>query len=614
MAKYVFDIESDGLLDTITTIWCLVLQDVDTGEQYAYSDYDDSLPSLRDGLDRLVAADLIIGHNIIGYDIPAIEKVTDYALLDKHCHDTLTLSMALQYKRGHKHGLAGWGEALGNDKLDYHDWSGYNRDMLDYCRQDVRLNADVYKRLLGEYSRVYRLNPLIQRGLQVEHSVAKANTIMRTQGWNFDVKRAEFVRAKFTERMMQIESVLEPKLGDQTVYIDKEPKTPKFKKDGTYNATTCRILSDYFGYDVKPSDVHLMPAGTPFQRQKKEPIALGQQQLLKEWLLANGWKPDDWTKKRTPEGGWMHVSPKLTESSLKAFGKDGEMISEYYTLRNRLAVVEGWLEKVKDGRLHGNMWTIGTPSFRCRHEVIVNLPAVSASYGKDLRELFLADEGEVIVGCDSAGNQLRGLCHFVGNAEFTNEVINGDQHQRNADALGCSRSVAKSYLYAYLFGAGTQKLGNVLGYKGKDANTKGAQSKEDFARSIQGLTALKDKIEGEWAENEARQNVGWFKGLDGRPVFCESSHQALNYLLQSTEGITCKAAVAYAMDKVREEGLRANPRIFYHDEMAWTCHQDDSERLAEILKEAFSEAPKWFGVECMDGGDSVIGGSYADVH
>ena len=121
------------------------------------------------------------------------------------------------------------------------------------------------------------------------------------------------------------------------------------------------------------------------------------------------------------------------------------MLGQYYTLRNRISVMESWFEQLKNGRIHGNMWTIGTPSFRARHEVIVNLPGVHAAWGRELRECFAADEGELIVGADSSGNQLRGLCHYVGNAEFTKEVIFGDQHQRNADALGCSRSVAKSF-------------------------------------------------------------------------------------------------------------------------------------------------------------------------
>ena len=97
-------------------------------------------------------------------------------------------------------------------------------------------------------------------------------------------------------------------------------------------------------------------------------------------------------------------------------------------------------------------------------------------------------------------------------------------------------------------------------------------------------------------------------------MFAGSAHQALNYLLQSAEGITCKAALAYAWNKIRAEGLRAEPRLFYHDEFAFQSHPDDAQRVGEILTESFKEAPKAFNVECMDGGDFAIGGSYADVH
>ena len=201
------------------------------------------------------------------------------------------------------------------------------------------------------------------------------------------------------------------------------------------------------------------------------------------------------------------------------------------------------------------MWTIGTPTFRCRHEVIVNLPAVTAPWGRELRELFRADAGERLVGADSSGNQLRGLCHYVSNPDFTREVIYGDQHQRNADALGCSRPIAKSYLYAYLFGAGDAKLGQVL--TGKANPSAGKKSREDFAKGIKGLGELKKKLSYLW-----KANNGFFPALDGRPVFCPAEHQTLNYLLQSAEGITCKAALSYAMRKIKDEGLRAQPRLF----------------------------------------------------
>ena len=142
----------------------------------------------------------------------------------------------------------------------------------------------------------------------------------------------------------------------------------------------------------------------------------------------------------------------------------------------------------------------------------------------------------------------------------------------------------------------------------------GKTSKEKLAKGIKGLGELREKLGKIWKNTHYTQGDGWFSAVDGRPVFCPAEHQTLNYLLQSMEGISCKAALSYAMQKIKEEGLRASPRLFYHDEIAYNSHPDDAQRVGEILQEAFREAPKWFGIECMDGGDYVVGQSYADVH
>ena len=607
--QLVYDIETDGL--DATKIWVLIAKDIKTNTIYKFSDHDNLHGSIQDGVRLLENAELLIGHNIIGFDNRVIDKLYGTDLNSKRNHDTFVMSQVLRYKRNHKHGLAGWGEHLGNSKMNYDDWSNYSKEMLKYCIQDVNVNHDVYNALLEEYHKIYARNPKIKEGLKIEHDTAVFNAQVREVGWKFDENGARETLERMLEHMKAIEMIIEPKLGLKTVYIDKTPKTPKFKKNGDYNSHTVRYLSELLGKEVEPEDTHLWPAGKEFQRTKQEQIELGSTDLVKEWLLENGWKPDEYQRKKIGFE-WVTMGPKLTETSLKKFGPDGEMISEYYTIRSRKSVIEGWLTKVQAGRLHGNMWTCGTPTFRCRHEVIVNLPAVDAEWGKELRQLLVADDGTVVVGCDSSGNQLRGLCHYVGNTSFTNEVIYGDQHQRNADALGCSRPVAKSYLYAYLFGAGDGKLGQVL--TGKANPTIGRKSKENFAKSIKGLQELKDKLSKVWKQTKFSQGEGWFPGLDGRPIFCMSDHQALNYLLQSAEGITCKAAISYQMEHIKKEGLRASPRLFYHDESAWAVHPEDAKRVGEILQESFKEGPKMFNVNCMDGGDPCFGGSYADVH
>ena len=209
-------------------------------------------------------------------------------------------------------------------------------------------------------------------------------------------------------------------------------------------------------------------------------------------------------------------------------------------------------------------------------------------------------------GADSAGNQLRGLCHYVGDKAYTDLVINGDQHARNAAVLNCSRPLAKSFLYAVLFGAGDAKLGQTL--TGVSSIPKGKEARRKFMANLPGFERLVNKLRSVF------NKYGSIPALDGRKIFARSDYQVLNYLLQTAEGITCKASVSYAMNKIKEEKLDAYPAIFYHDEQAWIASDKDSNRVGEILQESFREAPKWFGVECMDGGDYVIGKSYAEVH
>ncbi len=614
--QLVFDIETDGLLNQMTKCHVLVCQDPVSKNIYKFGPNE-----IDKGLALLSSATALIGHNIIGFDLMALDKLYNWKpSLDTAIIDTWVMSQVLNYQRSHKHGLAGWGSHLkykkiDNSKFDEQEWKIYSPEMLEYCVQDVKLNTKVYEVLLAELNKAVLNNKMIRDGLRVEHDVAHFESQVRKKGWMFDIDQATKNLKTMKKHMNKIESIIEPKLGTTKVFIDKTPKTPKYTKAGYYTATTARILSEYLdkkviGEDAVSDNPPMLP-GTEFQRFTIEPITLSNMDLVKEWLHTIGWKPDDWNVKRDPHGGWIRTGPKLTSSSLAKLGRIGKLIDRYYTIKNRKATIESWFERIErdehnNCRLHGRMWTVGTPSFRCRHEVIVNLPAVDAPYGRMLRELFISEPGYRVVGADSAGNQLRGLCHYVGDKNYTELVVNGDQHSRNAAVLSCTRSLAKSFLYAILFGAGDAKLGQTL--YGVSSVPKGKDARRKFTANLPGFDSLVNKLKNIYNQ------YGCIPALDGRKIYARSDYQVLNYLLQTAEGITCKAAVSYAMKKIKEENLDAYPAIFYHDEQAWIVNDKDTKRVGEILQESFREAPKWFGVDCMDGGDYKIGDSYADVH
>jgi len=603
--KLVFDIETDGL--DATKIWCIVAQDIETDRVYTYTDEDENIPSITDGVDLLQKADELIGHNIIGYDIPMIKKILDVDLFDKKLYDTWIMSQVLKYKRKHKHGLGGWGEHLNYSKFEFSDWDKYSKDMMSYCVRDVKLNTAVYKALRLELSQQITTKPMLALGLRAEHDTAIFEARVRTKGWLFDLDAAHRLHKEMKQELEDIENKIHPQLPEMTIWVDKAPKKAKYTKKGEFTAVTKRLLFECFGYTP---DVKDWNPDKEFQRSYTTQVTLKNMEEVKEWLYTIGWKPDDWNYKKV--GYEFHkTSPKLTTTSLSLLGETGKMVDSYYTTKSRCAILEGWFKEEKEGRIHGKMWTIGTPTFRARHEIITNLPSVEATWGKEIRSLFICEEGYKIVGADSAGNQMRALCHYIGDDDFTKEVTSGDIHSYNASILGSSRGDAKRWLYAYLFGGGGKKLGTIL--TGRPDAKVGMESKDKYQSAIPGLAKVKAKLDTIFNKTQNGYGNAFIPALDGRRVYVNSAHQSLNYLLQSAEAITCKAAIAYAMRKIKLEKLDAYPVIFYHDEMAWVASIAHAERVKQICVEAFREAPKAYGVECMDG-DGVIGDCYADVH
>lgn len=596
-----FDIETDGI--DATRIWCVVAQDVDTKKIYKWGPDDIDL-----GLNFIKnTATALIGHNIIGYDIAVIKKLTGIDLFSCKLYDTWIMSMVLSYKRKHKHGLAGWGEHLGFSKIDFHDWEKFSDEMMTYCVRDVELNTKVFEVLMDEFKEQAAKKPLIANGLRVEMDNAIFEAQTRMNGWLFDVEGANKLLDKMTAQLDKIESVIHPRLPEMTVMIDKKEKYAKYKKNGEFTATTKRLLEEYLGYT--PREDQWEPT-KPFQRSYQTQVTLGNMEEVKDYLKQIGWKPDDWNYKKIGYE-FIKVSPKLTTTSLIALGSFGRLIDRYYTTRSRRSILEGWLREVKGDRLSGRGWVIGTPTYRWRHEVITNLPSVDAAWGKQMRSLFICEEGFKVVGADSAGNQMRALCHYIGDESFTKEVTSGDIHTYNAGILGCSRGDAKRWLYAYLFGGGGRKLGTIL--TGKPDDKAGNESKKKYQSAIPGLGRVKTRLDTIYNQTSHGFGEAFIPGLDGRRVYVGSAHQSLNYLLQSAEAITCKAAVSYIMREFDKRGLVGYPVLMYHDEVAWVVREDQAEEAGKLFVEAFTEAPKEFGVMCM-GGDYAIGDNYAEVH
>ena len=615
MRKWVFDIEANGLLDVIHTIYMVVFKKLGVDEYVVFTDDDEDYPNLIE-MPKWVEenVDCLIAHNGVRYDLPAMREVLGYEPPKRvSIVDTLIVSRMNDWpnkKMNRKHSLAAWGQHLGVAKGDFKDFEGgYSKEMLEYCKQDCLVNEHVYRHVMHEASNWIAKYPMYKDALRMEHDMAHYISEQTTNGWLFDFKEAERLVKEITEKMYLIEQAVEPELGDIVRVIDKEPKKPQYKKNGEYTIASARVISDYLGYEVSPEDALKakppIEPGTEIVRTSTTPAGMGQQESVKNYLEKLGivWTEFNWKK----EGGeFIKTGPKLNNGDIMRIGHPhADMIADYYTLRSRRSILQGWLEqKDGDGRLRGDVMDLGTATGRHSHKIIANIPSGKSVYGEEFRRLFICPEDKVIISADGAAYQLRILAHYLKDAGYTDTILNGDAHQRHADAMGITRDQAKPVAFGILYGAGGGKVASMLG---SDPST-GSKVRNAFIQNIPNLEALNNKV-----QDVAKLN-GWIPGLDGRKVYTEEPYKALNYLIQSAEAILMKNTIVQINQAFEDNGIMATQLLMYHDECSWEIDPEDTKRAEDIIRHYFAEAPKKFGVMIMEAGDIKVGKDYYDVH
>jgi len=640
MSGYIVDIETDGLLLECTRMWCIVLRNIETNQATAYLEGDLSWKAILD------SADNIAGHNILGFDLAALEKLFKYKLPNTcKVRDTLILSQVLNYKRfgtaGHSLGI--WGESLGVLKtnwreraielelISFNDPAGaefkqFHAEMVDYCVQDTAVNIGVYTTLMQEFNIAYKHNKLVATYLKAEHAAAKWVSRCELVGWPFDKESAIALSQTLADEMAIAYETLNSKLGWKTVAVDKVKgevaiKRPKWIKNGCYDQHT----ANWFGIEAwlgADEDVY-RPIVGEYCRVTFERLSLDSVMDVKTFLYRNNWVPTQWNYKRNEMTGKNEkTSPKITEDSIEFLGGDGKLYTDFLTTKSRHSNLKTWIENVDtNGNLHGECIVIGTPSMRARHRVIVNVPSPDSKWGHEMRSLFKCKPGWKLIGCDSSGNQARGLAHYLKDPVFINTLLTGDIHQYNADALTevlsemgikhvVPRAAAKRVLYAFLFGASGGKLWSYLFNTIDEAN--GKKLRLGFLKKVPGFEQLITKLKNTYGKT-SQYGDGYIVSLVGTRIYVDSFHKLLVYLLQATEKITCATALMLTVQELEAENIPWEPCIFYHDEIDFQVPEEFAERAAEIGKKSFHDGPALYGIEIMDG-SGKIGNTWYDVH
>ena len=590
MPKYIYDIETDGLLDRLTKVHCITAINLETGERHA------ARPKECEDLARLLyESDGLIGHNIWNFDNYALSKVYSWwdRTDDRRDSDTIVdtrliwpqlfeiderkISGGADFPRElrGRHSLKAWGMRLGVLKDDYEGgFDTFNEDMFAYAQQDVEVTLALWKYIEAQdYSPVAR---------QLEQDVARIMARQEVTGFPFDEDAAERLLRDLQGRQAD----LHIELAD--AFPPWEIKTPFIPQ----------VNNKKLGY-VK-GEVFTKVKTIVFNPTSRDHIA----DRLK---VLRGWEPKEYT-----EGG----KPKVDETVLTSLPyPEAKLLAENFLIDKRIGQLaqgsQAWLKKVQsDGRIHGRVNTNHAITGRASHSSpnLGQVPGVGAPYGKECRSLFTAPEGRVLIGADISGLELRCLASYMhrwDKGSYADEILRGDIHTANMNALGIqSRSAAKTFIYAFLFSAGDAKLGSTVG----GGVEKGRQLKAKFFDAIPAMQYLLTSV------RKKAEQQGFLTGLDGRKIQVRAVRSALNTLLQGAGACISKYWLVEMDRMFREQNLDVQWHAWVHDEVQLSAPEEIAEQVGNICLQAIRTTGEKLGVNMPLDAEYNIGRNWADTH
>jgi len=550
------------LLDIETTldhskIWCVVTKDLDTNEVKVWKEANDLSEYIK-------AASLIVAHNGIAFDFHLLKKLWKCQITLKRVEDTLVLSRLLNPSLEGGHSLNNLGKLFGVQKIEFNDFNLETHtldEMIEYCVQDVEVLHKIYSYLKYELKR----QDFSIKSQELEHEVQAIIAQQQRNGFKFNEQSAMQLLAEFKTRL-------------EAITVEMQSIFPAKVTTGRTHKTTGRPLSDIVE-DFNP----------------------GSRKQIAERLIEKGWKPSKFTEKTN--------APIVDETTLEGSDiPEAKAIAEYLMLQKRISQVESWIEAVQaDGRVHGRVISNGTVTGRMTHikPNMAQVPNSIAIYGPECRDLWIVEKGCKLVGIDASGLELRMLAHYMNDNEYTNEVVSGDIHTANQKAAGLeTRSQAKTFIYAFLYGAGAAKIGSVVGGSQKE----GQKLITRFLRNTPQLKRLRERV------SEAFTARGVLLGLDGRKLLVRSEHSALNTLLQGAGAIAMKQALVLLHKDLTKQKIPFKLVANVHDEWQIEVPEKYAEQVGQSGVTAITDAGVEFKMNCPLTGEYKIGDTWKQTH
>jgi len=586
--RVIFDLETNGFLSDATKIHSIVIKDIDTKQVFSY--HGDKIGR---GLYILSGASLLVGHNILKFDLPVIEKLYPEYKIEGEVFDTLLVSRLIWTNRKEldfqmkelplnlagRHSLESWGYRLGLRKGDYakeNDFSVWTPAMQTYCERDVEVTYELFKLIEKQnYS---------TEAIKLEHDFARCIYLQEAHGFHFDVASAKKLYASLANRRLELEKSLVSTFPNWKKYI------------GTF---TPKRDNKTLGYKK----------GVPIKRYKELTFNPNSRDHISDRLMNKGWKPREFT----PDG-----KPKVDESVLsKLIYPEAKLLAEHFLIQKRIGqLAEGnnaWLKLQRDGIIYGSVITNGANTGRCTHQKpnVAQTPSVGVPYGKECRSLFTVPDGFQLIGCDASGLELRCLAHYIGafdEGSFTKQLLHGDIHTYNQKQIGLpTRDLAKRVIYGIIYGIGDTRLGAVVGKSSQE----GKRIKAKIFEALPALKQLRDNV------IIATRNKKYLLGLDKRKLIPRSEHSSLNLLIQSCGALIIKMATVILHKKLKEKNYDKNICTMVahvHDELQLQCKSDYADEVGKIAVQSIKDAGTYFNLRCPLDAEYKIGNNWANTH
>ena len=507
--------------------------------------------------DALRGVDTIIGHNLLAFDLPVLERVWGWKW-NGEVQDTIVLGRLLNPAIEGGQSLKAWALRAGKELKEEFDAANFDKgltdDMIHYCLQDCRANWDVYVHIIAELDR----QGFSDQSRILEHAVTKYTAQQVRNGFAFDFNTACGLYRDHEQRMREIEEEL------QAVF-------PPIVEE-RWSEKTGKRLKDRI---------------TPFNVASRQQVA--------ERLSAKGAVWND----TTPSG-----KPKVDETTLKQneHVPEAALVLEYLTLQKRYGMLKSWLDAVQDdGRIHGRVNPCGAVTGRMTHSSpnMAQIPSDSL-----YRQCFVVPEGYKLVGIDASALELRLLAHYMRDDDYIREVLEGDVHTANQNAFKCeTRAQAKTIFYAMIYGAGDTKLGEAVG----GSSTQGERLRDNFMKNLPAFGALMQRVKKQAAN-------GKLPGLDGRQLWVRSEHSALNTLLQSAGAIVMKKALIIAVEKLERYEYPYKIVAQVHDEIQLEVPEEYATKVGACVRNSIRDSGRHFNLRCPMDGEFKVGDTWADTH